>query len=87
RMAAKYRAYAAEYGTSAPKVSGDEAVQEAISKADNSAAPVNDAGTTPDTVHEEPPTPASGKAADITSQPASPTPAALPALPPGAPQP
>lgn len=88
RMAAKYRAYAAQYGTSAPKVSGDEAVQDAISKADNSAPPVNDAGTTPDTVHEEPPTHASGKGEDITMQPRSPTPLA-PAGPAaaGAPQP
>lgn len=59
RMEAKYRAYAAEYGTSAPKVGDDKAVQEAIVKADNTEAPANDAGTTPDTVREEPVTPGS----------------------------
>jgi len=84
RMDAKYRAYAAQYGTSAPKVSGDEAMQEAISKADNSAPPVNDAGTTPDTVHEEPPSPSANTPADITARPAqsgapAPTPSASPA--------
>ena len=63
RMAARYRAYAAEYGTSAPKVGDDEDVQQTIIKADNTEAPVDNAGTTPDTVHEEPPAPAAGAAA------------------------
>ncbi len=34
RMAAKYRAYATEYGTSVPKVEGDDAVEAAAEKAD-----------------------------------------------------
>lgn len=62
RMAAKYRAYAEEYGTSAPKVGDDEDVQETIIKADNTEAPVDNVGTTPDTVHEEPPSPAAAAA-------------------------
>ena len=80
RMAARYRAYAAEVGTSAPTVSGDEAVQEALSKSENAAAPAaGDAGTTPDTVQEEPHTPAQAASPAPTPQPlppASPAPAA-----------
>ena len=57
RMEAKYRAYGAEYGTSAPKVGNEQEVQETIIKADNTEAPVENAGTTPDTVHDEPPSP------------------------------
>lgn len=57
-MAAKYQAYAAQYGTSAPKVGDEQEVQKAIISADNTEAPVENAGTTPDTVHEEPPSPA-----------------------------
>ena len=40
RMKAKYRAFAARYGTSAPKVGNDEAVEAAIVRADASQAPV-----------------------------------------------
>ena len=75
RMAAKYHSYAAEYGTSAPKVGNDEEVQETIIKADNTEAPVESAGTTPDTVKEEPP---SGRASPAPSSP-SPAPTASPA--------
>ena len=60
RMAAKYQAYAAQYGTSAPKVGDDQEVQKAIISADNTEAPVDSVGTTPDTVHEEPPSPPPG---------------------------
>ena len=47
RMQAKYRAFAAQYGTSAPKVGGDEVVQDAITKAVASEAPIvtNDANS------------------------------------------
>jgi penicillin-binding protein 2 len=34
RMAAKYKAYAAQYGTSAPKVKGDDAFKAALDSAD-----------------------------------------------------
>jgi penicillin-binding protein 2 len=50
RMEAKYRIYAADYGTSAPKVGDDETVKAAISQADKSEAPIeslpSDAATT-----------------------------------------
>jgi penicillin-binding protein 2 len=54
RMDAKYRSFVANVGTAAPKVGGDEAVEEAVAKADNTEAPVDAAGTTPDTAREEP---------------------------------
>ena len=67
RMDAKYRSFVAQYGTSAPKVGDDQAVKAAIVKADNTEAPVDAAGTTPDTAREEPastpPTPAPATAA------------------------
>ena len=55
RMDAKYRSFVAQNGTSAPKVGDDQAVKAAIVKADNTEAPVDAAGTTPDTAREEPP--------------------------------
>jgi len=61
RMDAKYRAYAAQYGTSAPRVGNDQAVQAAITRADNTETPVNNVGTAPDTVPEEPAGPAPAK--------------------------
>ncbi|MFC3174402.1 penicillin-binding protein 2 [Novosphingobium bradum] len=71
RMDARYRAFAAQYGTTAPKVGDDQAVQAAITKADNTEVPAADAGTTPDTAREEPPGPA-------VSAPAKPTGSAAP---------
>ncbi len=76
RMAAKYQAYARQYGTSAPQVGDDQEVQKAIIKADNTEAPVENAGTTPDTVHEEPPNPAAESQPGARPAPeASPSPA------------
>jgi penicillin-binding protein 2 len=40
RLAAKYAAYTEHYGTTAPKVAGDAAVQEAITEAQSTAPPV-----------------------------------------------
>jgi penicillin-binding protein 2 len=40
RLAAKYAAYAAQYGTTAPKVAGDAAVEEAITEAESTEPPV-----------------------------------------------
>lgn len=54
RMATRYRAYVSEVGTTAPSVGGDQEVAEAITKADNTEAPVENAGTTADTGREEP---------------------------------
>lgn len=76
RMAAKCRAFAAQYGTSAPKVGTDQEVQETISKADNTEAPVDNVGTTPDTVKEEPPGPRPSASAPAPSGSPSPSPAA-----------
>lgn len=57
RMAAKYRAFSAQYGTSAPKVGDDEAVKAAISKADE-AEPQTATAHNPNQPHrpEEPAT-------------------------------
>lgn len=54
RMDARYRAYVAKVGTTAPSVGGDQEVAEAITKADNTEAPVDNVGTTADTAREEP---------------------------------
>ncbi|MBC2664749.1 penicillin-binding protein 2 [Novosphingobium flavum] len=84
RMDAKYRAFAAQYGTSAPSVGDDKAVQAAITKADNTDTPVNNVGTAPDTFPEEP---ASGAKASPNPGPSpSPSPTPTEARPvPGAP--
>ena len=73
RMAAKYRAYSAKYGTSAPKVGDEEAVKEAISSADTKGTPIetppsNEATTRP----EEP------QAAPAAAPSASPAPVPTP---------
>jgi penicillin-binding protein 2 len=75
RMQAKYRTYAAEYGTSAPTVGDDKAVEETIIKADNTEAPAEAAGTTPDTAREEPPKPGARPAPEPAA-PAAPAAAA-----------
>ncbi len=54
RMDAKYQSYVSRFGVSAPKVGDEKAISAAITKADNTASPVADAGTTPDTAREEP---------------------------------
>jgi penicillin-binding protein 2 len=65
RMAAKYSAYSAQYGTSAPKVADDAAVKAAASGGDNAATP-------PETVA----TPDS-RPAEIETPPPPPTPSPL----------
>jgi penicillin-binding protein 2 len=47
RLAAKYSAYAAQYGTTAPKVAGDAAIEAAISEAESTepAAPTSEVTT------------------------------------------
>ena len=62
RLDAKYRSFAATYGTTAPKVGDDQEVQATIIKADNTEAPVEGVGTTPDTSREEPPSTTAGPA-------------------------
>lgn len=75
RMDAKYRSYVERVGVSAPKVGDDRAIKAAITKADNTEAPVDNVGTTPDTALDEPvsPAPVSTPRASSTGA-ASPTP-------------
>lgn len=80
RMEARYRAYVAKVGTGAPSVGDDEDVAEAITKADNTEAPVEAAGTTPDTVREEP----AGAGASPSPTPHAPGPRATPSPEPAA---
>ena len=54
RMEAKYRSFVSQANVSAPKVGDDQAIKAAIVKADNTEAPVDNVGTTPDTAREEP---------------------------------
>lgn len=79
RMAAKYRAYSAAYGTSAAKVGGDKAVEEAKVKAEKEATP-------PDKLVNDVIIPRSETDAAKTAPPpaAAPSPAATP---PAEPQP
>jgi penicillin-binding protein 2 len=78
RMAAKYKAYAAQYGTTAPKVEGDEAVSAAENAAENDTGPVD---TPSQAVVTEPDTPRARR-----DEPGAPAPA--PGVPPsGAPAP
>ena len=46
RMEARYRAYAAQYGASAPAVGDDQAVEDAIDQADKSGDPAETGGAT-----------------------------------------
>ncbi len=45
RMDAKYQSFVAQYGTSAPKIEGDTAVEAAISRAENTIVPVESVAT------------------------------------------
>lgn len=71
RMEAKYRSFVSQAGVSAPKVGDDQAVKAAIIKADNTEAPVDAVGTTPDTAREEPgePAPAASPGTSSTGTP------------------
>lgn len=69
RMAAKYRAYAAQYGATAPKVGGEEAVEQAISQSENKEAPPQTNTVVTDVERGE---------ASIASQPRGPSPSPAP---------
>jgi penicillin-binding protein 2 len=77
RMAAKYKAYAAQYGTTAPKVEGDAAVNAAEYEANGAEASTETVTT------QTEPLPAknggSSPAPAAPAEPASPTPIATPA--------
>jgi penicillin-binding protein 2 len=82
RMAAKYRTFAANYGTSAPKVEGEKAVEAALNRPETPVAPVEGVSTekeTPDTTQPAPAQlPATGQAPGPS---ASPSPIASRAVP------
>ena len=81
RMETRYRAYAAQYGTTAPKVGDDQAVEQAINDADKSDEPVENAGADGN-LREEPETTAAPAGSATTSAPAaSPAAVATPAAP------
>ena len=73
RMAAKYRAYSAQYGTSAPKVGDEEAVKEAISSADTKGTPIETPPSNAATTRPEEP-----QAAPAAAPSASPAPVPTP---------
>ncbi len=77
RMEAKYAAYSSEYGTTAPKVDADEAVETALTKAENAGKPaevfVTEAGASRDTTSSAT---SSGGAAPRPGPTSSPSPAA-----------
>ena len=82
RMASKYRAYSAQYGTSAPKVGDEDAVKAAIVKADAAQAPIENPPSNAATTRPEEPQAATGPAPTMapspaTSTTASPSPAPL----------
>ena len=80
RMEARYRAYAAQIGTSAPSVGDDSAVAAAITGADNTEAPVDNVGTAPENTREEPPRPGAAPtpSPDSAGNPARPPVMAVP---------
>ncbi len=86
RMEAKYRAYAAAYGTSAPKVGDDQEVQETITQADNTEVPAADAAALPDARPEEPPSPGASPSPSPAAS-AKPTPVTTATPPPAADRP
>ncbi len=78
RMAARYKAYAAQYGTSAPKVEEDEAVKAAEDSADTQNETVANDATSPQPEKYEPsPSP------NASAEPHSPSPTASPPTKPG----
>lgn len=71
RMEAKYAAYSSKYGTTAPKVDADEAVETALTKAENAGKPAEDFvteagaprdGASPSPTQNSSPAPAPGAA-------------------------
>jgi penicillin-binding protein 2 len=74
RMARKYQSFVSQYGTSAPKVGDEEAVKDAIKKADEAQAPIESPSNAPATTRAEEPVEAPLAAPTIT--PGSETPSA-----------
>ena len=82
RMETKYRIYASQVGTTAPKVGDDEAVKAAINKADSAQAPIESLPSNAPTTRPEEPTAATATGAALTPTPA-PTPSPSPSAGPG----
>ena len=80
RMAAKYRAYVAHYGTSAPKVGDEEVVKQVMGRAENAEVPIETPANAVATTRPEEPSSASGHAPAPSAAPtaAPPNPAAIP---------
>ena len=70
RMAAKYRAYAAQYGASAPKAASDAAVEAAMAKPETTEPPVETTGVITDAERGE----ANAAPTDASKAPAEPVP-------------
>ena len=64
RMEAKYKIYASQYGTSAPKVGDDEAVKAAINQADGAQTPIESPPSNSPTTRPEEPQSSAAKAPD-----------------------
>ncbi|MFM5953331.1 MAG: penicillin-binding protein 2 [Novosphingobium sp.] len=75
RMAAKYRSFVAQYGTSAPKVGDDEAVKDVMSKAQNAEIPAESQANAAATTRPEEPAGAATPAPSGSPSPV-PTPSA-----------
>ncbi|MFM5924875.1 MAG: penicillin-binding protein 2 [Novosphingobium sp.] len=69
RMAAKYRSFVAQYGTSAPKVGDDEAVKDVMSKAQNAEIPAESQANAAATTRPEEPASASAPAPSDSPSP------------------
>ncbi len=83
RMDAKYQAFAAQYGTTAPRVGDDAAVTAAINHAEIAEVPVESPLSAPATARPEEPAPSAAAAPPTPAVPfSSPAAAAAPASPP-----
>ncbi|MGZ3172538.1 MAG: penicillin-binding protein 2 [Croceibacterium sp.] len=70
RMAAKYKAYAAQYGASAPKAASDAAVEAAMAKPETTEPPAETTGVITDAERGE----ANASSTDVSKAPAEPIP-------------
>lgn len=77
RMEARFRAYSAKNGVTAPKVGDEEAVQEAVVRADNTEAPVENSGNGEASREEPVTTPSPAPRASASPAP-SPSPTGAP---------
>jgi len=81
RMAAKYQAFAAQYGVTAPKVASDEAVQAAMTQTESSGPPPTPTGVVTDVERGEAQLAPGGGAAPSATPSGAPSPAPSPSTP------